>query len=69
MMKTVKQLTTLSREKQPVRNDKHFESLYLSNKSRKEFGGRIGEIQEGYWLRDQTRAIKDGQTEGPKIKC
>ena len=37
-----------SREKQPVRNDKHFESLDLLNKSREELGGCIGEIQEDY---------------------
>ena len=37
-----------SGEKQPVRNDNHFESLDLLNRLREELGGCIGEIQEGY---------------------
>ena len=49
----IKKLTWLG-DKQLVRNDKHFESLDHSNKSREEFGGCIEEIQEGYWLRDPT---------------
>ena len=35
---------TWSGEKQPVKNDKHFESLDFLNRSREELNGCIGEI-------------------------